>query len=201
MAPPDRSVTASQAFAIGAGMPRMDGTFTYRLGKLEKLKANKPVESQSSESHLGDDAPIELENFIPYRLTVLGHRVGKAVAERYSDRFKLLVPEWRVMSVLARFPDLALTDLVDLTALDLVAVSRAVAGLEAAGRVRKLVDRKDRRKKCLRLSRTGMATYRKIVPYAREIERSLLDQFNPEERRELLTFLNRITTSLDRLAK
>ena len=74
-------------------------------------------------------AELDLEHFLPYRLSVLSNRVSDAIARVYSERFALGVTEWRVMAVLGRYPDLSASEVAQRTAMDKVAVSRAVARL------------------------------------------------------------------------
>ena len=78
---------------------------------------------------------LHLEDFLPYRLSVLTNRVSSAIARHYSERFDLTVPEWRVMAVLGGAPDLSAREVAQKTAMDKVQVSRAVAGLIASRRV------------------------------------------------------------------
>ena len=76
---------------------------------------------------------LDLEHFLPYRLSVLANTVSTALAGAYALRFGLTIPQWRVIAVLARTPGLAAADVVERTAMDKVAVSRAVAGLARHG--------------------------------------------------------------------
>jgi len=85
-------------------------------------------------------AYLELEHFLPYRLSVLSNRISQEIARLYADRFQLNVTEWRLLAVLGRYPDLTATELVERTAMDKVAVSRAVASLVADGRLTRKVD-------------------------------------------------------------
>jgi hypothetical protein len=48
-------------------------------------------------------APLELERFLPYRLSILSNTVSQSIAAEYQDRFELSMTEWRVMAVLGRF--------------------------------------------------------------------------------------------------
>ena len=52
-------------------------------------------------------AQLDLEHFLPYRLSVLSNRISSAIAREYSQRFALTVTEWRVMAVLGRYPGLS----------------------------------------------------------------------------------------------
>ena len=47
-------------------------------------------------------AVLDLEHFLPYRLSVLSNTVSTALAGAYARRFGLSIPQWRVIAVLAR---------------------------------------------------------------------------------------------------
>ena len=80
-------------------------------------------------------APIlDLERFLPYRLSVLSNTVSHAIAEMYGERYQLSVTQWRVLAVVGRFPDLSAVEVAERTKMDKVAVSRAVAELIRDGR-------------------------------------------------------------------
>ncbi len=82
-----------------------------------------------------DIAPLDLEEFLPYRLSVLSNTISSAIAGAYASRFGLTVPEWRIIAVFGRFPGLSAREVAEKTAMDKVAVSRAVSRLRAAGYV------------------------------------------------------------------
>lgn len=117
---------------------------------------------------------LHLEQFLPHRLSVLTNTVSAALAEEYSDRFDLSIPEWRVMAVLAHAPGLSAAEVAAHTAMDKVAISRAVARLMAAGRLRRRRTTGDRRRLALELSRAGRRVYGQIVPWALDYEHRLL---------------------------
>ena len=77
-------------------------------------------------------ARLDLDRFLPYRLSVLSNRVSSAIARQYSDRFGLSIPEWRVMAVLGGSPGLSARDVAERTAMDKVQVSRALESLVRA---------------------------------------------------------------------
>jgi len=124
---------------------------------------------------------LELERFLPYRLSVLANTISAALATAYSQRYDLTIPEWRVMAVLAREPGLSAAEVAQRTAMDKVAVSRAVARLLAGGRLRSRRTSRDRRRSSLELTATGRDVYRRIVPWALEYERRLLTALTPAE--------------------
>lgn len=131
---------------------------------------------------------IDLDRFLPYRLSVLTNLVSGTIADAYRQRFGLSVPEWRVLAVLARYPRLSAAEVAGRTRMDAVAVSRAVARLLAAGRLRRTVSRDDRRRSVLSMSTAGAAVYRAVAPLAQGYERALLESLDATDR-----------TALDRL--
>jgi DNA-binding MarR family transcriptional regulator len=137
-------------------------------------------------------AELDLERFLPYRLSVLSNRVSDAIARVYSQRFALGVTEWRVMAVLGRYPDLSANQVAQRTAMDKVAVSRAVAGLIDAGRLQRDTHGDDRRRSVLRLSADGYRIHDEVAPLALAFEQRLLDGLDAAERRLLFGLLDRL---------
>ena len=133
-----------------------------------------------------------LELFLPYRLSVLTNTMSRAFARRYGERFGLSIPEWRVMAVLGRWPGLTASQVAQRTAMDKVAVSRAVARLLEAGRLSRVADEGDRRRALLHLSPAGQAIHDEVVPQARAFERRVLDGIAPAEREALFRLLDRL---------
>ncbi len=145
-----------------------------------------------------DDA-IELEHFLPYRLSRLTNTVSNALAELYRDSFGLSIPDWRVMAVLARFPGSSAQDLVARTRMDKVAVSRSVARLVDREMIDRNTSNHDRRRSTLALSAEGRAVYARIVPMARNCEAQLLDALTNRERIALDKLLAALQQAADAL--
>ncbi len=140
-----------------------------------------------------------LDRFLPYRLSVLSNTVSTAIANRYTERFDLRIPEWRVLAVLGMQPGLSAADVAARTAMDAVAVSRAVTRLLKQGRLERRYTSQDRRRSELRLSVQGQRVYEEIVPIARAYERTLLDGLDATQRLELDRLLQLLTQRADRL--
>ncbi len=140
-----------------------------------------------------------LDRFLPYRLSVFSNTVITAIANRYTERFDLRIPEWRVLAVLGMQPGLSAADVAARTAMDAVAVSRAVTRLLKQGRLERRYTSQDRRRSELRLSVQGQRVYEEIVPIARAYERTLLDGLDATQRLELDRLLQLLTQRADRL--
>jgi DNA-binding MarR family transcriptional regulator len=125
---------------------------------------------------------LELDRFLPYRLSVLSNTVSTAIAGAYRQRFGLTIPEWRVLAVLANTPELSAAEVAQRTAMDKVAVSRAVASLLRQRRIARQMARSDRRRSLLQLSAAGRRVYAQVVPFALAYERELIAPLSRQER-------------------
>ena len=56
-------------------------------------KRSQPASTQ-------DPSGFELENFLPYRLSVLTNTVSQGIARSYRDRHDITVTEWRFWGVM-----------------------------------------------------------------------------------------------------
>jgi DNA-binding MarR family transcriptional regulator len=135
---------------------------------------------------------LELEKFLPYRLSVLAQLVSESLHDLYAGPFGLSVTQWRVMAALGRFAPLTASDVGQRIVMDKVAVSRAVAGLLKRGLVERAADRNDRRRASLRLSPRGKAMHARIVPLALSYEQRLYEALTPDERRSFDALCDRL---------
>ena len=144
-----------------------------------------------------EHAPLELEHFLPYQLSIVSNTVSQAIADDYQRRFDLGVTEWRVMAVLARFDGLSAREVAERTAMDKVAVSRALARLVEAGRVDRSIHDGDKRRSVLSLSEAGWAIHDQVAPMARQRERELLAKLDGEEQAWLERILDKLMPGQD----
>ncbi len=135
---------------------------------------------------------VVLENFMPYRLSVLSLAISQSIATLYSERFSINIMEWRVIAVLSNFNSLSANQICERTNMDKVQVSRAVSSLAKAKLVLRKTDKQDRRKSELRLSAKGKNVYKKIVPLALDWEKKLMSALNAQERKEFDQLLNKL---------
>ncbi len=137
-------------------------------------------------------ATLELDRFLPYRLSVLSNRISQDIARLYGERFALTVTEWRILAVLGRFPDLSAGEVAERTAMDKVAISRAVTSLLESGRLKRRIHGQDRRRSVLALSANGYKVYDEVAPLALAYERRLLEGLQSDERAALDRLLARM---------
>ena len=138
---------------------------------------------------------LRLEQFLPYRLTVVGWFASRALARIYSMHFGIGIPEWRVIAMLGEFGKLTSRDIGELSHMHKTKVSRAVAELDTRGLVQRSENIHDRREAFLELSGPGRRVYDEIVPMALAFEARLLDGISKEER---VTFERVLATLTER---
>jgi DNA-binding MarR family transcriptional regulator len=153
-------------------------------GRLEMDDSDlKPTASPSA---------LVLEEYLPYRISVLSNLVSRTLARLYEQRFGLTVAEWRIMAVLARFGPLSANAVCDRTAMDKVQVSRAVARAVDNGLVDRGVDALDRRRSVLTLTSKGRGIHDQIVPLAVNLQSNLLGSLTAEENCRLNDMLTQL---------
>lgn len=144
-------------------------------------------------------ATLELERFLPYRLSLLSNRISQTIADLYAERFGIGVTEWRVIAVLGRYAGLSANEVAERTAMDKVAVSRAVARLLERGLIERDTHGDDRRRSVLALSGEGLAVHAQVAPLALDIEQRLLAGLDAEERGQLQRLLDKLGDGIGRL--
>ena len=141
---------------------------------------------------------FELEHFLPYRLSLLANTVSHGIAAGYRDAHGISVTEWRILAVLGRYPGLAAFELAERTAMDKVAIHRAVKSLECRGLLERRTDSGDGRRRRLYLTRPqGQHLLDAIVPKAKAFEQRLLETLDPGEAEQLDRLLAKLQRAAD----
>ena len=142
---------------------------------------------------------MKLHEFTPYRLSVLTNRISGLIARAYTERFGISIPQWRVIAVLGEQNGITATEVARRTAMDKVAVSRAVSGLVAGGQVRRGASQQDGRLTTLKLTPKGRRIYDEITPLALDYEQAVLEPLDTNERNCLDGILDKLSATLDTL--
>lgn len=139
------------------------------------------------------EAPgLELDDYLPYRLSVAANEVSRLISRAYQQRFGLSIPQWRLTALLAETPGATPQALAARTAMDKVAVSRAAGELVAAGLARRRPHAHDRRSHVLDLTPAGLDLYAAVAPAARALEAELLSDWRGDEIAEMKARLQRL---------
>ncbi len=113
-----------------------------------------------------DQAALKLEEFLPYRLNVCASLVSQALSRIYAERYKIGVPEWRVLVTLGQFGMMTAKAIGIHSHMHKTKVSRAVALLERRKLVARRANRADLREAFLSLTPAGRDIYSELAPIA-----------------------------------
>ncbi len=135
---------------------------------------------------------LVLDEFIPYRLSVVSNLVSDGIAKTYEALFGLTIPEWRLVAVTAESDGITQQAIGQRTRMDKVTVSRAAIALVDRGLLTRAANPDDRRSHLLLLSAAGQELYAAIAPKALDLEARLFAQFEPAEVAQFMAMLRRI---------
>lgn len=140
---------------------------------------------------------LNLDQFLPYRLSIASNSLSSRIAAEYQDRFGLKVPEWRLMAVLGEGRPRTQRELVAATRMDKVTVNRAAKALADRQLIARQAHEADGRSHHLDLTETGWSLYDAIVPAALASEARLESNITAEERATLLAILAKLTAAAE----
>ncbi len=142
------------------------------------------------------DATLQLDEFLPYRLSFTSNLVSDTVASAYISLFDLRIPEWRIIAVAAEHDGISQQAIGIKTRMDKVTVSRAAIALTTRGLLDRKPNPEDRRSHLLVLSDTGRALYADVAPKALDLERRIFASIDPAEIARFVATLRKIDTIL-----
>ena len=149
---------------------------------------------------LGDEAPLKLENFLPYQLNVVASLVSQALSRVYSRRYGIGVPEWRVLVTLGQYEAMTAKAIGAHTHMHKTKVSRAVALMERRRLLARRANRDDMREAFLSLTAAGRAMYEEVAPHALDFARRLTETLTPADRDAFNRALSQLTARSAQLA-
>ena len=129
-----------------------------------------------------DDAPLKLEEFLPYRLNVAAALASQALSRIYAERYGIGVPEWRVLVTLGQYGVMTGKAIGEHAHMHKTKVSRAVALLESRTLLMRRANKADMRESLLSLTPAGRAIYQDIAPVAAAFARRFIEAIDPADR-------------------
>jgi DNA-binding MarR family transcriptional regulator len=157
---------------------------------------NGPAEDLPSTAPADGDA-LKLEEFLPYRFNVVSSLTSQALSSIYAERYRIGVPEWRVLVTLGQYGVMTGKAVGAHSHMHKTKVSRAVALLERRKLVARRANKADMREAFLSLTPAGRAIYQDLAPIAREFVAQLTEDISATDR---TTFERVLTRLIDRAA-
>jgi DNA-binding MarR family transcriptional regulator len=138
-------------------------------------------------------APLKLEEFLPYQLNVVSSLVSLALSRVYARRYRIGVPEWRVLVTLGQYGVMTGKAVGAHTHMHKTKVSRAVALLEKRKLLARRANREDMRESFLSLTGAGRHMYEELAPHALDFAHRLTDILAPGDREGFYRALQQLT--------
>jgi DNA-binding MarR family transcriptional regulator len=140
-----------------------------------------------------EQAPLKLEQFLPYQLNVIASLVSQALSRVYARRYRIGVPEWRVLVTLGQYGVMTGKAIGAHTHMHKTKVSRAVALLEKRKLLMRRANRADMRESFLSLTGAGRAMYEELAPHALDFAQRLTKILAPGDREAFDRALRQLT--------
>jgi DNA-binding MarR family transcriptional regulator len=142
-------------------------------------------------------AKLDLFGFVPFRLNRLAAEVSAALSGEYQQRYRLDIPEWRVLATLGFRNDACSAQYIaHCTRTHKSTISRAVTALMTRQLVERVENVDDRREFALRMTRKGKQLYQELIPRLLRKEQAILSCLTAQERKDFALMLDKIETSL-----
>jgi len=143
------------------------------------------------------DKPLNLETFLPYRLSITSNKISAIIADTYKDKFAISITEWRIMAILGSNPGSSADEVSAKTQIEKSILSRAISKLLQRNLIEREFDEEDRRRSILTLSSTGTSVYNEIVPISYDYEQRFLACFSDQEQDQFRQLLDRLYQHAD----
>jgi DNA-binding MarR family transcriptional regulator len=127
----------------------------------------------------------------------LANRLMAPFSTHLSHRYKISLNEFRLLMTIGRLGRTASHELAELTGVNVMSVSRAVATLRRHGRIEVVRDPRNRRRKWLSLTEEGERLYAIMRPQSEKVAEYLFSDLAAGEVAQLATMLDRLITTLE----
>lgn len=134
---------------------------------------------------------------ILHQLLKLTNRLMAPFSTYLSHRYRISLNEFRLLMTIGNLGRTASHELAELTGVNVMSVSRAVATLQRHGRIEVVRDPANRRRKWLTLTEEGKRLYEIMRPQSEKVADYLLSELSSAEVAQLQTVLTRLIGTLE----
>jgi DNA-binding MarR family transcriptional regulator len=156
----------------------------------QKVTGRWPVEQGITVAKGGNAALL-------HRLLKLTNRLMAPFSTHLAHRYKISLNEFRMLMTIGALERTASHELADVTGVNVMSVSRAVATLEGHGRIRVTRDPDNRRRKWLELTDEGQRLYEAMLPQSQKVADYLLSDLSKSEIATLERLVDTLIATLE----
>jgi DNA-binding MarR family transcriptional regulator len=132
-----------------------------------------------------------------HQLLKLTNRLMAPFSTHLAHRHRISLNEFRMLMTIGALGRTASHELAELTGVNVMSVSRAVATLERHGRIRVSPDPANRRRKWLVLTEEGTRLYELMRPQSERVADYLFSELSPAEVGQLGRIVERLIATLE----
>ena len=145
----------------------------------------------------GNDAAHSQKAVMLHQLLKLTNRLMAPFSTHLAHRYKISLNEFRLLMTIGALGKTASHELAELTGVNVMSVSRAVATLQRHGRIEVVRDPANRRRKWLTLTEEGERLYAIMRPQSEKVADYLFSELSDEETAQLGTILAHLIATLE----
>lgn len=153
----------------------------------------QPVEVEGAE-HI---AYADDKSALLHKLLKLTNRLMAPFSTHLAHRFRISLNEFRMLMTIGSLGRTASHELAELTGINVMSVSRAVATLEKNGRIEVTLDPANRRRKWLKLTPEGQRLYAIMRPQSAKVADYLLSDLSDAEFHQFQGLIGRLIDKLE----
>jgi DNA-binding MarR family transcriptional regulator len=132
-----------------------------------------------------------------HQLLKLTNRLMAPFSTHLAHRYKISLNEFRLLMTIGSLGQTASHELAELTGVNVMSVSRAVATLQRHGRIEVVRDPRNRRRKWLTLTDEGRRLYTIMRPQSEKVADYLFSELEPGEVAQLEAILTHLIDTLE----
>ena len=132
-----------------------------------------------------------------HQLLKLTNRLMAPFSTHLSHRYKISLNEFRLLMSIGALGRTASHELAEMTGVNVMSVSRAVATLERHGRIEVVPDPKNRRRKWLTLTEEGRRLYEIMRPQSEKVADYMFSDLSETETGQLGKILKHLIATLE----
>lgn len=132
-----------------------------------------------------------------HQLLKLTNRLMAPFSTHLAHRYKISLNEFRLLMTIGALEKTASHELAEVTGVNVMSVSRAVATLQRHGRIEVVRDPANRRRKWLTLTKEGRRLYEIMRPQSEKVAEYLLSDLSEAEITQFGTILTHLIATLE----
>jgi DNA-binding MarR family transcriptional regulator len=145
----------------------------------------------------GEDVAHSHKVAMLHQLLKLTNRLMAPFSTHLSHRYKISLNEFRLLMTIGALEQTASHELAEVTGVNVMSVSRAVATLQRHGRIEVVRDPANRRRTWLTLTDEGRRLYAIMRPQSEKVADYMFSELDPAEVEQLGTTLTHLIDTLE----